>query len=125
MRVQAWVKIQGSEPLPVYKGSELLSWLLVGIMDEHSPEEVLKENILKAISLAGEVDYRKRKLADFVERLHGMESLLEFCCNNILSAEGMPLLFGFSVIVPIGKGDTGYNPERKRISTRHYDKEEL
>jgi len=121
MKIKAFVNING-ESLPVTSGTELLSWLLQ-LIDPQSPFTVLRENVLKAIEIAVEVDRRKTRMAGYVGRLETKEKLFEFCYNNILNAEGMPLLFGFSVQVPIGKGDTGYNPERRRMSTKHADDE--
>ena len=117
MRAIAQIRING-DAHPIFNGAEMLSWLLQ-VIDKQSPFVTLKENIIKAIDLTGELDSRKRKLGSYVQKLKTKDSLFEFCYNNILAQEGMPLLWGFSVAASIEKGASNYNPEKRRISTKH------
>jgi len=98
-----------------YSKKEMLVLLLL-LIDENSPAEAIRINIKQAFELVGKRDKRSWKTVD---RIKTKDKLLAYCYNLILNAEGFGLLWGFSVIAPIGKGDTYYNPEVRSMVNLH------
>ncbi len=91
---------------------DLLSLLLIMLIDEHSPLETLRTNVREIFMLAEKTDRRSLRTVD---RIKTKDRLLQYCYNTLLNAQGLGLLWGFSVTTPIGKGDTFYNPEIRSI----------
>ena len=77
-----------------------------------SPLEARAENLKKIMELTG-FAFR----AKVIEKIDNETRYTKAYWETILALEYMGTLRNFSVIVPIGKGDTGYDPEKKRIST--------
>lgn len=55
--------------------------------------------------------------ANWVSKIYSEEFFKNAYWEITLSLEGLGTLPGFSVLCPIGQGDSNYNPERKRMST--------
>lgn len=79
-----------------------------------------KENLSQSLFLLGEAHPRRRgfftkKQTYLLKKIFTYERLLFFYFDLYLSLEGLGLLHSFSVVAPIEKGATNYNPEKLSI----------
>ena len=79
--------------------------------DENCPWEARRDNLVEVLDMCGFSSKKK-----WVESIKSPDELSRAYWNMVLSFEELGLLPGFSVIAPIEKGRTNYNPERYRMS---------
>lgn len=91
---------------------ELARYLMDLLIESISNLEARTENLKKIMELTG-----FEKKAVYLGRIWSEKVYTKAYWETVLSLENMGTLRGFKVSVPIGKGDTGYDPERERITT--------
>lgn len=96
-----------------YSHRDLARFLMQTLVaDERSPFEARSRNLHSILEL---LNFTNK--ARWIEKIHNEEYFDKAYWEVMLSLEGLGTLPGFSIICNIEKGDSNYNPEKRRIST--------